>query len=73
MIMCVVYSGHRGWFPTSLGRNVTLLGLVTVRPFELHEQHLASTVAQALDATQLAVTGFPASGFPLARAVLRPS
>ena len=32
MIMCVVYSGHRGWFPTSLGRNVTLLGLVTVRP-----------------------------------------
>ena len=27
MIMCVVYSGYRGWFPTSLGRNVTLLGL----------------------------------------------
>ena len=39
---------------------------------ELHEQHLASTVAQALDATQLAVTGFPAPGFPLAWAVLRP-
>ena len=37
---------------------------------QLHEH---STVAQALDATQLAVTGFPASGFPLARAVLRPS